>query len=67
MELEQQLARQETIWAGLYGPIRAGELVSVLRRRLGEEPAADIAKLVDELDPPDEDWEEGGLSRPGVG
>lgn len=67
MELEQRLARQETIWAGLYGPPRAAELVAQLRRRLEKEPDADLAMLVNELDPPDEDWEESGLSRPGFG
>ncbi len=62
-----ELDRQLAIWTGLYGPMRAGELVAELRDRLADEPDRPVAELAAELDPDDEDWEEGGLARPGVG
>ena len=64
---EQEIERQLTIWTGLYGPVRAGQLVHELRARCEAEPGRDARELAAEIDPDDEDWEEGGLSRPGVG
>ena len=67
-ELEKALDRQLAIWTGMYGPAKATELVAELRNRAeadeNDRPLADLAR---EVDPDDEDWEEGGLSRPGVG
>ena len=60
--------RQLAIWTGLYGPAQAEALVEELRRRVAAEPDRPLAELVAELDPDDDDdWEAGGLSRPGVG
>ena len=67
MSDEQELERQLTIWAGLYGPARAGEMVSELRARCEADPDRSVRDLAAEMDPDDDDWEEGGLSRPGVG
>jgi hypothetical protein len=66
--LEKALDRQLAIWTGMYGPAKATELVSELRSRaIADETDRPLADLVREIDPDDEDWEEGGLSRPGVG
>ncbi|MGI9615588.1 MAG: hypothetical protein ACR2QO_21930 [Acidimicrobiales bacterium] len=66
--MEKGLDRQLAIWTGMYGPARATEMVAALRARAtaddNDRPLVDLAK---EIDPDDEDWEEGGLSRPGVG
>ena len=66
-DLEAQLTRHEAIWAGLYGPPRAKELVEEVRAHLASDSSIELSALVAELDPDDEDWEEGGLARPGVG
>lgn len=62
------LERQETIWTGLYGPQQAAQLRQELARRLETDPGADLATLVAEVEPADDDnWEETGLHRPGFG
>ncbi len=67
-ELVKGLDRQLTIWSGMYGPARAAALVDELRSKaLADESGRSLADLAREVDPDDEDWEEGGLSRPGVG
>jgi len=67
-ELEKALDRQLAIWTGMYGPAKAAELVAELRARAtAAENDRTLADLAREVDPDDEDWEEGGLSRPGVG
>ena len=63
----KEVDRQLMIWSGLYGPAKAGEMAAALRERLEDEPDANIATIVAQLDPEDEDWEESGLSRPGFG
>lgn len=64
---DNEVDRQLMIWSGLYGPAKAAEMAAALRERLRAEPDADVASVVAELDPEDEDWEESGLSRPGFG
>jgi hypothetical protein len=66
-DLLPQLDRQQTIWTGLYGPQRAQQLRDELEARLSADPDTDLADLVAQLDPEDEDWEESGLHRPGFG
>ena len=66
-DLEARLSRQQMIWSGMYGPVRADELVAEARDRLAADPQLDLAAVVKELDPDDEDTDEAGLSRPGVG
>jgi hypothetical protein len=66
-DLDAKMDRQLTIWTGLYGPARAAELRRELASRLTQDSTADLAAIVAELDPEDEDWEESGLHRPGFG
>lgn len=66
-DLEARLSRQQMIWSGMYGPVRADELVAEARDRLAADPQLDLAAVAKELDPDDEDTDEAGLSRPGVG
>ena len=64
-KLAKGLDRQLAIWTGMYGPARAAELVAELRgKALADENHRPLADLAREVDPDDEDWEEGGLSRP---
>lgn len=65
---DEQIDRQLAIWTGLYGPARANDMTEELRRRAADDPGRALAELVAEIDPDDDDdWESGGLSRPGVG
>ncbi len=66
---EKQLARQEQIWAGLYGPPGAADLVAKARELRRSEPDLDIRQvlLAVEPDDDDDDVDEAGTMRPGVG
>lgn len=67
-EAERALVRQEQIWGGLYGPPRAAEMVAEARRRLADDPEADVADIVRSLEPEEEiDADEAGTYRPAVG
>jgi hypothetical protein len=67
-DLEGRLSRQQMIWAGMYGPARADDMVAEARRRLDADPGLDVAAVVAALDPDDDDDDDAaGLSRPGVG
>ncbi len=66
-DIDTKMDRQLTIWTGLYGPTRATELRREFPSHLVQDPTADLAAIVAELNPEDEDWEESGLHRPGFG
>ena len=66
-DVEKQLTRQQMIWEGLYGPPQAAEMVARAREALAADPSLDVADVLAGLDPDDEDLDDGGLSRPGVG
>lgn len=66
-DLDALLNRQQMIWAGMYGPARADEMVAAARQRITTDPGLDPAAVFRALDPDDEDSDEAGLSRPGVG
>ena len=67
-EIDKALTRQELIWGGLYGPPKAAELVAEARRQLEADPGAEIAEVLQALDPDDEiDADEAGTYRPAVG
>ena len=66
--IDKALIRQEQIWGGLYGPPRAAELVAEARRRLTDDPEAEIDAVLRALDPDDDiDADEAGTYRPAVG
>jgi len=65
---EKELARQEQIWAGLYGPPRAAEMVAEARQRRAADPESDIRDILVALEPDDDtDPDEAGTFRPAVG
>ncbi len=67
-EDEKALARQEQIWAGLYGPPGAADLVAKARQARRNDPAGDITAIIRSVEPDDEgDPDEAGTMRPGVG
>lgn len=61
------LNRQEQIWAGMYGPARAGAMVNEVKAKRAADAGADIATLIKAVDPDDIDAEEAGTYRPAVG
>lgn len=67
-EIEKALTRQEQIWGGLYGPPRAAAMVAEARERLAAESDAELADVIDALEPDDDiDPDEAGTYRPAVG
>ncbi|MGB5757281.1 MAG: hypothetical protein WBM50_10230 [Acidimicrobiales bacterium] len=67
-EDDKALARQEQIWAGLYGPPGAADLVAKVREARSSDPAGDINAIIRSVEPDDEgDPDEAGTMRPGVG
>jgi hypothetical protein len=66
-DLDARLNRQQMIWAGMYGPARSDEMVAAARERLTADPGLDPSVVFKALDPDDEDTDEAGMSRPGVG
>lgn len=61
------LARQEQIWAGMYGPVRATAMLDEVRAARSADADAPIADLIRAADPDDIDAEEAGTYRPAVG
>lgn len=66
---EREFSRQEQIWAGLYGPPRAAELIAAARALRAEKPDADLKALLRSVEPDDDEDEADaiGIARPGVG
>jgi hypothetical protein len=66
---ESEYTRQEQIWGGLYGPPQAVELLAQARDYRAEHPEMDIREVFKAVEPSDEDDDpdEAGLARPGVG
>ncbi|MDH4146252.1 MAG: hypothetical protein OEY23_13905 [Acidimicrobiia bacterium] len=65
---EAAFGRQEEIWAGLYGPARAAELLARARELAAADPARSLASIAGELDPEDEaDYTDFAGMRPGPG
>lgn len=61
------LDRQEQIWAGIYGPPRARELIAQARARLSADPDADVTAVLAAIDAglhDDDDLDEAGTMRP---
>lgn len=62
---DRELTRQEQIWAGLYGPATAAELVAAARAMRVDKPDADIREIVRSVEPEgDDDTDEAGTMRP---
>ncbi len=61
------LARQEQIWAGMYGPVRTTAMIDDVKARRAADSSAAIAELIRSVDPDDIDAEEAGTYRPAVG
>ncbi len=67
-DIDKALIRQEQIWAGLYGPPKAAELVAEARRRFAAEPTVEVATVLATVEPDDDiDPDEAGTYRPAVG
>ena len=64
-DIDGELARQEQIWAGLYGPPEAKRLIDLARERLQADPDADVRALLRSMEPSDDfDEDEAGTMRP---
>lgn len=66
-DVEAALDRQQQIWAGMYGPSRAGELIDEARARLAQDGEADVASILRSIDDglhADDDLDEAGTMRP---
>ncbi len=61
------LARQEQIWAGMYGPVRTAAMIDDVKARRAADSSAAITELIRSVDPDDLDAEEAGTYRPAVG
>ncbi len=60
--------RQEQIWASLYGPAQAAELLAKARAARLTDTDADLKDIFTSVEPgDDDDDDDAGLSRPGVG
>jgi hypothetical protein len=63
----REYARQEQIWAAMYGPAGAADLLEKARVHRASHPDMAIREIFREVEPSDDDSDEAGLSRPGVG
>ncbi len=66
-DIDAALNRQEQIWAGLYGPPRARELIETAKTALDEDPALDVKAALASIDAglhDDDDLDEAGTMRP---
>lgn len=64
---EAAFNRQEQIWAGLYGPGRAQELIELARTRIGDGGDDEVAAVLRSIDADlhgDDDLDEAGTMRP---
>ncbi len=62
-----RLDRQEQIWAGLFGPARAGELIEQARAKIGSDAGVDLEAVLRSMDQAlhdDDDADEAGTMRP---
>jgi hypothetical protein len=66
---EPEYARQEQIWGGLYGPPQAAELITAARAHREQHPDMPIREVFAAVEPSDadDDPDEAGMARPGVG
>ncbi|MFT7598081.1 MAG: hypothetical protein ACI8TP_001002 [Acidimicrobiales bacterium] len=61
--------RQQQIWTGLYGPSTSADLVEKARQHRASHPDLAIREVFRAIEPSDEDDDpdEAGMARPGVG
>lgn len=68
MSDEAGFARQEQIWAGLYGPPGAAEMIAQARAHRANNPEMDLKDVFAAVEPDDDfDPDEAGAARPGFG
>lgn len=65
---KSEYARQEQIWAAMYGPAGAADLLKKARVHRASHPDMAIREIFRAVEPSDDDDpDEAGLARPGVG
>lgn len=64
--MSRSIEAQRQIWTNMYGPQKAEELLHRAQELQHQQPDRSLESIARELDP-DDDFDDGAASRPGVG